>query len=334
MAVMTYDEAVWSVIVDEMRRDPTVFVYGWPEGERFTRTGPSVRPAVEEFGRDRIPFCGIEETQIAGAAVGAALVGARPIVDLQKPEMAMDGWGQLAITAAEARWRIGYNAPLRAVFIVTWGAYRSRNGHDHSGCYHNWLANAPGLLVACPSTAADAAGLMKTTLTDVIDPVAFLMHIPSQTIKGEVPDLNAKIPFGKADVKRQGQDVTIAAIGWMVDLALEAAEELAGSGISAEVWDPRTLTPFDRQSLIDSVSKTKALVIVDQGGKSFGATGEFAMTIAEAMSPVPPMRRVTTLHACIAASAPVEDYMLPTKGKIVSAVQDVLTYKGTTTPGK
>lgn len=329
MAVtMTMDDALAKVIVEEMRRDPTIFIYGWPEGAQFFTRGPSAEDAVKEFGYERVRNSGICEAQEAGLAVGAALAGTRPICDLQKPDFILDGGlGQIVQQAAQMRSKTGVKVDCPAVFLLISGIYGTR-GPDHTACFHNWLANSPNLLVAIPSMPADAVGLMRTSLRTVRDPVAFLWQSDGikPTVKGPVPEEDYTIPFGKAEIKREGRDVTIAAVGYMVHLALAAAEDLATSGISAEVWDPRTLTPFDRESLIASVQKTGAMVVVDQAPKSFGTTGEFFATVAEAMSPnIPPMARVAAMDCPGLASAPLKDYILPSKDKIISAVQKVLT---------
>ncbi|GAH35625.1 unnamed protein product, partial [marine sediment metagenome] len=249
---------------------------------------------VKEFGSERVCYAGICETQMYGAGVGAALAGTRPIVDIFWSDFAVEAFGQLVLQAAKIRFKIAYKLDCPVVFRLDYAGIDYKTVH-HSGCYHNWIANAPGLLVAVPSTPADVVGLWRTALRDNKDPVCMMNDRGVQGVSGPVPEDDYTIPFGVADVKRESSDVTIAAVGHYVHRALEVAEDLAKEGIDVEVWDPRTLTPFDRESLIKSVKKTGAMVVVDQAPKTFGTTGEFAMTVAEAVDPIPPMARVTTM---------------------------------------
>jgi len=259
------------------------------------------------------------------------MAGARPIVDLQKPDFILDGgFGEIVQQAAQMRSKVGMKVDCPVVFMIIQGSFRPGRGPDHTCAIHHWLANAPGLFTCLPSVAADAAGLLRTALREARDPVAMVItsdgSIP--TVEGEVPDGDYMIPFGKADIKHEGSDVTIAAVGYCVHLALAAAEDLAKEGIDAEVWDPRTLKPFDRESLIDSVFKTGAMVVVDQAPKSFGTTGEFFATVVEAVDPVPAMARVAAFESPVLVSDPLKEYILPTKDKIINAVREVLGRKG------
>ena len=321
MAIKTFSEAVDSTIAEEMRRDPTIF--------HITGISLGSRNSIEEFGWKRIAYAGICETQIAGSGVGAALAGTRPIVSLGMTDFAVDGWGQIVLQAAKIHFKLGYRADCPAVFTMGFGAVPGGSlSVHHTGSFHNWLANAPGLLVAVPSMPADAQGLWRTALRTTKDPVCMLTASGVAGVKGPVPDDNSTmIPFGKAEIKREGADVTIAAVGYMVHLALEAAEDLAKEGIDAEVWDPRTLTPFDRESLINSVYKTGAMVVVDHAPESFGTTGEFAITVAEAITPAPPVARVASKDTPVPASPALEPYLYPNKDKVMNAVYDVLERK-------
>ena len=310
--IMTYSGAIDVTIREEMRRDPTIFMY---------RSGKPSKDYADEFGWERVSACGVCETQMVGAGVGAALAGTRPIVNLAMSDFAVDAWGQLVLQAAKMRFKIGYRLDCPVVFMMSIASGRGLSVH-HSGCYHNWLANAPGLLRVIPSTPADVRGLWRTALRTAKDPVCMLTS--AGIWKGPVPEDDYTIPFGKADIKREGSDVTIAAIGYWVGVALEVAEDLAKEGIDVEVWDPRTLTPFDRESLIKSVRKTGAMVVVDQAPKSFGTTGEFMASVAEALRPIPPMARVANFDAPVGFSPPLEAYILPNKDKIIDAVKKVL----------
>jgi pyruvate dehydrogenase E1 component beta subunit len=317
--IMRFSSAVSQTVIEEMERDPTIFY--------LARSGPN-KARVEKFGweRERYRYSGINETQGIGAGIGAALAGLRPIVDYGYGDFIMDGWGQIVLQAAKQRFKVAYSLPCAVVIDTNFGGKDCPTVH-HSGCYHNWVANAPGLFVGVPTTPADAVGLWRTSLRDVVDPVVMMTDRGVRGVQGPVPENDYTIPFGVADVKREGSDVTIAAVGLWVHEALEVADTLAGRGIDVEVWDPRSLIPFDRQSLIDSVSKTGALVVVDQAPKSFGTTGEFMATVAEAVTPVPPMARVATKDVPVGASPPLRYWMYPSQEKIISAVEDVLERK-------
>ncbi len=328
MAIMTFAQATDMTVVDEMKRNPKIICFGYGDGGgRFGISGITGEAVAKEFGfMTRVFDTGICETQEAGAGIGAALMGVRPIVNMQMSNFAIDAWGQIVSQAANIRFKLANKLECPVVYRMKFAATGGMSVH-HSGCFHNWLANQPGLFVVIPSTPADARGLWRTALRTPKDPVVMMEQTPLGSMKGTVPDDDYTIPFGKADIKREGKDITIVAIGLWVSKALEAAEDLAKQGIQAEVWDPRTLTPLDRASLIASVKKTGAMVVVDQAPKNFGSTGEFSMTIAEALTPVPPMARVATMDTPVGFSPTLEDYILPNKDKIISAAKSVLERK-------
>jgi pyruvate/2-oxoglutarate/acetoin dehydrogenase E1 component len=317
MAIMTCSAAQQMVIDQEMRKDPKRFY--------ISGIGLAAQKSVEEFGWDRNRYTGICETQIAGAGVGAAMAGAKPIISLSSADFAQDCWGQIVLQAAKMRFKVGYKLEMPLTILMSFAGGYPLTVH-HSGCYHNWVANAPGLMVAVPSTPADVMGILRTVLRTQIDPTCFMLGGVG-AISGPVPDGDFTIPLGKADIKREGKDVTLVAVGYWVHEALDAAADLAKDGISVEVWDPRMLTPLDRESLIASVKKTKALVVVDQAPKSFGTTGEFMATIAEIVTPVPPMARCASRDVPIAAFPSMKDWVYPNKKKIIAAVKDVLARK-------
>ncbi len=331
MAIMTFMEAVNKAIVEEMRRDPTIFTYCWG-GPYYGAYGIAANEAerkaqFQEFGEARSDFTGIEENGEAGAGIGAALMGMRPIVVLGMSDWALDAGWQVLVNAPKMRFKLGYALDCPVIYKFYDGG---TNAPHHSSRIHHWFANAPNMFVAIPSMGADAVGLWRTALRKAKDPVCMIESTSGTgvaNIKGPVPEGDYMIPFGKGDVKREGKDVTIAAVGFNVHLALQAADDLIKAGINAEVWDPRTLMPFDRQSLIASVKKTGAMVVVDDTPKTFGGTGEFAMTIAEAVTPVPPMARVAMMDAPVAPKSVLTDYIVPSKEKIVSAVKSVLARK-------
>lgn len=327
-SMMPFVVAENEAIAGEMRRDPTIFIYGQgnPQGNRAL---------YEEFGPLRVNISPISETAMTGVAIGAAITGTRPICEHALSDFIMVCAEQFINEAGRIRFKLGNAVDCPAVYKIGYGL-KGGLSVQHSNCYYNKFADTPGLIVAVPSMPADVAGLWRSALRGK-NPVQIWRSFQILGVQGPVPEGDHVVPFGKGAVQREGSDVTIAAIGWCVHLALQAAEELAGEGISAEVWDPRTLNPFDRAGLLQSVGKTGALVVADEEPMTFGTTGEFAMTVAEAMDPVPPMARVTLMDASVAFSPPLERYVLPTKDKIINAVKSVLQRKAgssTSGPGK
>ncbi len=320
MAEIDYNAAVQNTIIEEMRRDPNILILG-----------PSVigESLVAEFGKERVINTGISETAACAAGIGAAMVGGRPIVDTMWSPFLLDAGGQVINQAAVWRFKLGNTVDIPVIFKQGYGMYNYGLGVQHSHCFHNLFANAPGVHVAVPSFPSDVIGLWRTALRHAKNPTMIWEALPciwnDGGIKEDVPEEDYTIPFGKGDVKRQGTDVTIAAVGYMVHLALRAAEDLAKDGIEAEVWDPRTLTPFDREGLIESVKKTGAMVVVDQAPKTFGTTGEFMASVAEAgITPAPAMARVAMMDAPVGFAKTLEQHILPDKDKIISAVKKVV----------
>ena len=321
MAVIaSYNMAGFDTIREEMRRDPNILLIG-----------PTLLGDLrDEFGTNRVVNTGISEEAACGAGIGAALAGTRPIVDVTWSPFLIDAAGQIISQAAVWRFKLGNTVDIPVVFRQGFGLYNYGGGVQHSLCLHNLFANVPGVHLAVPSTPADLVGLWRTALREARNPTMIWESLACALsgIEGPVPEEDYTIPFGKGDVKREGRDVTIAAVGYMVHLALWAAEELAKEGIDAEVWDPRTLTPFDREGLIKSVARTRAMVAVDLAPKSFGTTGEFIATVAEsAINPTPPMARVASYDAPIGYSRPLENYVQPDKDKIITAVKAVIRRK-------
>ena len=320
MAIIDYNSAIQNTINEEMRRDPNILILG-----------PSVigEPSIAEFGKNRVINTGISETAACAAGIGAAMVGGRPIVDTMWSPFLLDAAGQVINQAAVWRFKLGNTVDIPVIFKQGYGMYNYGLGVQHSHCLHNLFANVPGVHVAVPSFPSDAIGLWRTALRYAKNPTMMWEPLPciwnDGGIREDVPEGDYTIPFGKGDVKRKGKDVTIAAVGYMVHIALKAAEALAGDGIDAEVWDPRTLTPFDREGLIASVKKTGRMVVVDQAPKTFGTTGEFMATVAEAgISPAPSMARVAMMDVPIGFARTLEQYILPDKDKIIRAVKKVV----------
>jgi pyruvate dehydrogenase E1 component beta subunit len=315
---MMYGEAIATAIIEEMQRDPNVVFYGQNMG--MTERDPMLKM----FGKDRIRITPISETAELGIAVGAAMTGLRPIVELWMSEFMLVAFDQVLNEAPRLRYMSGGQVRVPVVFKAGYGFAAGWAG-QHSNCTYHLVMGTPGLKVALPSTAADAKGLMKAAIRDD-NPVVFLQHFLLTLEKGEVPEGDYVIPLGVADVKRKGMDVTIVATGWMVQKSLQAAAELEKEGIDAEVIDPRTLAPLDVNTVVESVKKTGRLVLVDQAPRHASAAITIAGEIAEhAFSHLKaPLRLVTAEDTPVPFSEPLENFVLPNENKIIQAVKSVL----------
>jgi pyruvate dehydrogenase E1 component beta subunit len=315
---MMYAEAMATAIAEEMTRDSDVIFYGQNLG--MTDRDPLVR----KFGKNRVRITPISETAEMGIAVGAALTGLRPVVELWMSEFMLVAMGQLLNEAPRLRYMSGGQVKVPLVFKAGYGFAAGWAG-QHSNCIYHTMMGIPGLKVAMPSSPADAKGLMAASIRDD-NPVMYLHHYMSMLDKGPVPEGDYVIPFGVADVKRAGSDVTLVATGWMVAKSLAAAETLAKEGISAEVIDPRTIAPLDIATIVKSVKKTGRLVLVDQAPRHASVGAIIAGEVAEHGFQYlkAPVTMVTALDTSIAYSEPLEKYVLPNEEKIVKAVKSVL----------
>ncbi|PYT72892.1 MAG: alpha-ketoacid dehydrogenase subunit beta [Acidobacteria bacterium] len=315
---MMYGEAIAAAIAEEMERDSNVVFYG--QNLAMTERDPFLR----RFGKKRVRIAPISETAEMGVAVGAAITGLRPIVELWMSEFMLVAFDELINEAPRLRYMSGGQVKVPLVFKAGYGFAAGWAG-QHSNCVYHAMMGIPGLKIALPSTAADAKGLMAAAIRDD-NPVVYLHHYMLTLDKGPVPEGEHLVPFGVADVKREGSDVTIVATGWMVKKSLAAAELLAKEGISAEVVDPRTLTPLDVGTILKSVKKTGRLVLVDQGTRHASAAAIIAAEIAEHRGNAlkAPVKMVTALDTSIPFSEPLENYVLPNEEKIVAAVKSVL----------
>ncbi len=315
---MMYAEAMATAITEEMQRDSNVIFYGQNLG--MTDRDPMVR----KFGKNRVRITPISETAEMGIAVGSAMTGLRPVVELWMSEFMLVAMGQLLNEAPRLRYMSGGQIKVPLVFKAGYGFAAGWAG-QHSNCIYHTMMGIPGLKVALPSTPADAKGLMAAAIRDD-NPVMYLHHYMTMLDKGPVPDGDYVVPFGVADVKRAGSDVTVVATGWMVTKSLAAAETLAQEGISVEVVDPRTIAPLDVATIVKSVKKTGRLVLVDQAPRHASIAAIIAGEVAEhgfSYLQAPP-RMVTALDTSIPYSAPLEKYVLPNEEKIVSAVKSLL----------
>jgi pyruvate dehydrogenase E1 component beta subunit len=314
---LTFAQAVNAALAEEMRRDPTVFIIGEDVAEAGTPF-KVLSGLVEEFGTQRVVDTPISEPGFTGLGVGAAMTGLRPVVDLMFGDFLTLIMDQLGNQAAKAYYMSGGKLKVPMTVRTTMGATR-RSAAQHSQSLQAWVAHIPGLKVALPATPADAKGLMKTAIRDD-SPVVVIEDKMDYTVKGEVPDdEDFLIPFGVADVKREGEDVTVIATSSMVRVALAAAEVLADDGISVEVVDPRTLVPLDRAGIVRSVEKTGRAIVVDEGHQSYGVTAEIAAVIADQAfwALDAPVKRLGAMDVPVPFSPPLEDVTVPTPEVVV-----------------
>jgi len=316
MREITYVQAINEALRGEMRRDGRVFIMG--EDVEISHFGCEAR-LVDEFGKARVRNTPISESAFAGAAVGAAVCGLRPVVEMGFSGFSFVAMDQLVNNAAMLRYMSGGQATLPIVYLAMTGA-RGSIAAQHSQSPYSMFANTPGLKIVLPSTPYDAMGLIRTAVRDD-NPVMCFVHVSLGAVRQAVPDQEYLIPFGEADVKREGTDLTIVAMSGMVRKALAAAERLEEAGISAEVIDPRTLVPLDKGKIIASVRKTGRLVIVDEAPKTCGAAGEIAAVVADEGFGFlkAPVKRVSRLDTPVPFSPPLEQYVLPGEDSIVAA---------------
>jgi acetoin:2,6-dichlorophenolindophenol oxidoreductase subunit beta len=308
---LTFGQAVREALAEEMRRDPTVFIIGEDVAEAGTPF-KVLSGLVEEFGTERVMDTPISEAGFTGLGVGAAMTGMRPVVDIMFGDFLGLIMDQLANQAAKVHYMSGGTLKAPLVVRTTLGATR-RSAAQHSQSLHAWPSHIPGLKVALPSTPRDAKGLLKTAIRDD-SPVVFFEDKMGYAIKGEVPEGDFVLPFGEAEVKRAGEDITIVAISSMVLVALEAADILAAEGISAEVVDPRTTVPLDVEALVRSAKKTSRAIVVDEGYQRYGVTAEIAAVISdEAFFYLDaPVKRMGAMDVPVPFSPVLEDLTVPT----------------------
>ncbi|MGI1690942.1 alpha-ketoacid dehydrogenase subunit beta [Thermoanaerobacter uzonensis] len=320
MRNMTYAEALREAILNEMRRDPTVFLLGEDIG-RFGGTFGVTRGLIDEFGEDRVRDTPISETAITGVSIGAAATGMRPVAELMFMDFVTVAMDQLVNQAAKMRYMFGGKITIPMVLRMPAGA-GIQAAAQHSQSLEAWFTHVPGLKVVYPSTPKDALGLMISAIRDD-NPVVFVEHKVLYSMKGDVPDTNEPIPLGVADIKREGSDITIVASGLMVHKALKAAEILSKEGIEVEVIDPRTLFPLDKEKIFNSLKKTHKIVIVTEEVKRGSWGSELAALIAEEMFDYLDAQivRIGALNTPIPFTTVLENVVIPNEGDIIKAVR-------------
>ncbi|MDX6154073.1 alpha-ketoacid dehydrogenase subunit beta [Marinococcus sp. PL1-022] len=319
---ITFAEAVREALSQEMREDQDVFILGEDIGVYGGAFGVT-RGMIEEFGPERVRNTPISEAAITGAAIGSALTGMKPVVELQFSDFITIAMDQLANQAAKLRYMYGGKGNVPMVLRTPSGSGTGAAA-QHSQSLEAWVAHVPGLKVVQPSTASDAKGLLKAAIADP-NPVIFYEHKLLYKTQEHVPEEAYTIPLGEADVKREGTDVTIVATAVMVHKALEAAEKLAEEGIDVEVIDPRTLVPLDEQTIVDSVKKTGKVIVVHEAVKRGGYGGEIASMIAESEAfdyLDAPIRRLGALPIPVPYNPALEKAMVPQVDDIMQAARD------------
>jgi pyruvate/2-oxoglutarate/acetoin dehydrogenase E1 component len=326
MRELTFGEAINEALKEEMARDERVYLIG--EDIRIGYGGGAFgvsKGLLAQFGPDRVIDTPISESAIAGTSVGAALWGMRPVAEIMFADFLALAMDHIANSAAKMRFAYAGGATVPVVFRMAFGAGVGAAMH-HSQSTEAWITNVPGLKVVMPSTPADAKGLLKSSIRDD-NPVVFLEHkLLYSRLKGPVPEGEFLIPLGKSDVKRAGEDLTIIATGAMVQQALAAAETLEKEGVKAEVVDPRTLVPLDREGILESVKKTGKVVIVHEAPTFGGFGGEIAAMIAEEgfYTLDAPIKRLGAPFTPVPAHPLLEQFYLPNAEKIVKAAKEIL----------
>ncbi len=313
---ITLAQAIREALAEEMRRDPRVFIMGEDVAEAGTPF-KVLSGLVEEFGPQRVIDTPISEPGITGMGVGAAMTGMRPVVDIMFGDFLGLAMDQIVNQAAKVHYMSGGKLKVPLVVRTTLGATR-RSAAQHSQSLHAWVSHIPGLKVALPSTPYDAKGLLKTAIRDE-NPVIFFEDKMMYQLKGPVPEGDYTIPFGVADIKREGTDITIVATSSMVQVALAAAGQLAALDISAEVIDPRTTYPLDKQTMIESAKKTSRAIVIDEGYERYGVTAELAAIIAEGAFYYldAPVKRMGAMDVPVPFSPVLEDQTVPTPDAVV-----------------
>jgi pyruvate/2-oxoglutarate/acetoin dehydrogenase E1 component len=321
---ISYREALREALREEMRRDPTVFLLGEDIGRYWGGAFKVTDGLAEEFGDERVRDTPISESTIIGTAVGAAITGMRPVAEIMFGDLTALAMDQIANQAAKIRYMFGGQASCPMVIRTPFGAGVNIASH-HSQSLEAWFMHVPGMYVAVPSTPYDAKGLLKTAIRGK-NPVFFCEHKLLYPVEGDVPEDELLIPFGVADVKREGSDATVVATLFLVHKALTAAKSLEKEGISVEVVDPRTLTPLDKRTIVGSVKKTGRIVIVSEDCKTAGVSAEVAAVVAEEAIDYldAPIKRVTARDTPIPFSPPLEQFVIPDENAIIKAVKEVV----------
>jgi len=324
MALTTYVEAIRQGIYEEMERDDNVFVLGEDVGI-YGGAFKVTAGLLEKFGETRVIDTPISESAIVGAAIGAAMMGLRPIAEMQFADFIACAFDQITNFAAKSRYRWGAGIPI-VVRAPSGGGIHGGPFHSQNPEMH--FVHTPGLKVVCPSTAYDAKGLLKAAIRDP-DPVIFFEHkYLYRRIKEELPDGDIVVPIGKAAIRRSGTNLSIITYGAMVYVALDAAAELAKEGIDVEVLDLRSLLPFDKEAVLETVKKTSKVILLHEDTRTGGFAGELAALISEEAFDYldGPIRRITAPDTPVPFSPPMEEFFLPKVSDVLRVARELHAY--------
>jgi pyruvate/2-oxoglutarate/acetoin dehydrogenase E1 component len=323
MRKITYRAALREGLREEMQKDECVFLLGEDIAE-FGGTYKVTQGLLEEFGQARVRNTPISEAAIAGAALGAALLGMRPVAEIMYIDFSTIAMDQIVNQIAKVRYMFGGKAKASLVIRTQGGAGRSSAAH-HAQSLEAWYTHIPGLKVVMPSTPYDVKGLIKSSIRDD-NPIIFIEHKLLYNEEGPVPEEEYVIPIGKADIKRAGKDVTIVATSRMVMRALQAAEKLSEDGIEAEVVDPRTLVPLDEETILQSIKKTGRLLIIHEAYRRCGFGAEIAALASEKAfyDLDAPIKRIGAANTPVPFAPQLENFVIPDEREIIKEVRELL----------
>lgn len=323
MRKITYRAALREGLREEMQKDECVFLLGEDIAE-FGGTYKVTQGLLEEFGQARVRNTPISEAAIAGAALGAALLGMRPVAEIMYIDFSTIAMDQIVNQIAKVRYMFGGKAKASLVIRTQGGAGRSSAAH-HAQSLEAWYTHIPGLKVVMPSTPYDVKGLIKSSIRDD-NPIIFIEHKLLYNEEGPVPEEEYVIPIGKADIKREGKDVTIVATSRMVMRALQAAEKLSEDGIEAEVVDPRTLVPLDEETILQSIKKTGRLLIIHEAYRRCGFGAEIAALASEKAfyDLDAPIKRIGAANTPVPFAPQLENFVIPDEREIIKGVRELL----------
>ena len=324
MREITYLEAIREAMSEEMRKDKNLFLIGQDVGAyggEWLISGDM----YNEFGDWRVQDAPISEQTIVGCGIGASITGCRAIIEIPFNDFLPMCMDQICNQAAKFHYMFGGQISVPIVIRSAYGGFTTA-GEQHSQSFEAWFTHVPGLKVVVPSTPYDVKGLLKTAINDK-NPVLFFEHKMLLSVKGEVPEEEYEIPFGVADIKKKGSDVTVIATSYMVSKALNVANKMEKEGISIEVVDPRTLVPLDKEAIINSVKKTGRVVIVHESCKRGGIGGEIGCMIAEECFDYldAPIKRIGGKNTPIPFPSALENYVLPSENNIEDAIKEIIS---------
>ncbi len=327
MRKITYRDALNEALREELRRDERVFLLGEDIGRDWEGAFKVTKGLAAEFGDERVRDTPISENAIAGVAVGAAMTGMRPVAEIMFGDLIALAMDQIVNQAGKIHYMFGGQVNVPMVLRTPFGAGKNIAAH-HSSSFEAWFMHSPGLKVAVPSSPYDAKGLLKTAIREENNPVLFFEHKLCYPLDGEVPEEEYLLPFGEADIKRKGEDVTVIATLYMVHKALAAAETLSKEEINAEVIDPRTLVPFDKDTVFNSVKKTGRVVIVTEDCKTGGVGAEITAMIVEDEDTFgyldAPIKRVAAPDTPVPFSPSLEQFYLPSEQTIIESIKELI----------